>query len=539
MKPALLRVAGGVLIALGIVLGILAFILGPQAPKGEFTLDLKIKDHVISGAYKAYGSQNCPVPMWLAKSVFRNQTDARITNLRVRYRVAEYAESDWSNWHQYAAVDPGQTVVDLYYPIFTAQTARLTSRAPADMHLEYEYTDVRGRKSQLTESRRLTMLSRYEFIFSDMMAEERTAAFQDQDTCYPLLAAWVSRSDEEVVGRLASLANKKAGGLGASSDDESCIKVLAQLYEMMRTIHISYQHPQGLQDPTMSYDIKSVQSLQYPRDTIQKRSGTCIDLAILMAALMNSVNIEPILVSMDGHCFPMARLPQSRKFLPVEATCVGDGYENSKDFVEANKSALETWNRITRNGRYNLVDVRACWAMGVANPELDPLPADVLEKWGLMQLAEGGAPAEARRPAEERRPVAGPRATPSPAGQVQVAGRWGCTITMPTGQSANGICMVVAQGNQVQMTFMFAYQQMGQDGMMHQVQEQNPFQGTITGLNIQAICQQAQVTIDGAPMAAQGVPFRIALAVSPDGSNMQGQFANALGITASISLVRQ
>jgi hypothetical protein len=110
---------------------------------------------------------------------------------------------------------------------------------------------------------------------------------------------------------------------------------------------------------------------------------------------------------------------------------------------------------------------------------------------------------------------------------------------LPTGQSTNGICMVVGQGHQIQITFMFAYQQMGQDGMMHQVQEQNPFQGTISGLNIQAICQQAQLTIDGVPMAAQGVPFRIALAVAPDGSSMQGQFTNALGITATVYLVRQ
>jgi hypothetical protein len=38
---------------------------------------------------------------------------------------------------------------------------------------------------------------------------------------------------------------------------------------------------------------------------------------------------------------------------------------------------------------------------------------------------------------------------------------------MPTGQSANDICMVVAQGNPAQMTFVFTYQHMGQDGMMH------------------------------------------------------------------------
>jgi hypothetical protein len=533
MKPSLMKVVGGVLVALGVVLGVLALLLGPGSPKGEFALDLKVKDRVVSGAYKAYGSRDCPVPMWLAKSVFRNQTGGRLTDLRVRYRVSEYAESDWSNWHQYPAVDPGQTIVDLYYPIFTAQTARLTSRAPADMYFEYEYTDPSGRKKDFTESRRLTMMSRYEFFFSDMTAEERTGAFQDSDTNYPLMAAWVSRSDDAVVGRLASLANKKAGGLGASESDESCIKVLAELYEMMRTIHISYQHPPNLEDPTMSYDIKSVQSLQFPRDTIEKRSGTCIDLAILMAAMMNSVNIEPVLVSLDGHCFPMARLPQSRKLLPVEATGVGDGYEKSMDFVEANKSALETWGRITKNGRYNLVDVRALWIQGIANPELDPLPPDVLEKWGIMDLAEGGRAPVRRNPAADQRGP-GPRNN-----QAVLAGNWGCQLTLPTGQSVTGVCQVAHQGNQVQLTFRFSYQQMGQDGMTHQIQELNPFQGTFDGVNVQAVCQQSQIAIDGVTVPGQGLPYRIALAVSADGRGMQGQFTNAMGVTAALVLVRQ
>jgi hypothetical protein len=406
------------------------------------------------------------------------------------------------------------------------------------MYLEYEYLDASGKKIQFTDTRRLTMMSRYEFFFSDMTAEERTGAFQDDDTYYPLMAAWVSRSDDAVVGRLASLANKKAGGLGASSSDEDCVRVLGELYEMMRTIHISYQHPPNLQDPNLSYDIKSVQSLQFPRDTIEKRSGTCIDLAILMAAMMNSVNIEPILVSMDGHCFPMARLPRSGQFVPVEATGVGDGYAKSMDFAEANKSALETWGKITKTGRYNLVDVRALWTAGIGNPELDPLPPDILEKWGIMDLAERGAPATRRAPAGGGGGGGGPVRPPQNVG-ASLTGNWGCVISLPTGQSMRGVCQIVQQGSQIQLVFGFSYQQMGQDGMMHQIQEQNPFQGTFDGANVQAICQQAQATIDGMQMPAQGLPYRIALQVASGGRVMQGQFANSMGLSASLYLERQ
>lgn len=535
-----LRLIGGGLAVLGIILIILSFVIGPKTQGNQLNLDLKVKEQVITGAYKAYGVKDAAVPMWLVKAVFRNDTGGRITDLRVRYRVSEYAEADWSTWHRYPAVDPGQTVVDLYFPIFTAQAARLTSRAPADLHLEYEYIDPKGRKNEMSEERRITMLARHEFFFSDMTAEERTAAFQDKVTYAPLLAAWVTRVDDEVVGRLASYADKLAGGLGAQESDKACEQVVKQIYELMRTIHISYQHPQGLVDPKLSFDIKLVQSLQYPRDTIQKRSGTCIDLAILTAALMNSVSIEPVLVVLDGHCFPLARLPKSGSYLPIEATGVGDGYENSMSFEEANKVAIQEWKELMQTGRYVLVPVREYWMDGVSNPELEPMPPDILEKWGVMELlqnAERGQRAVQRQVQQQRPQAPGQQA--QAARQLPVTGNWAATLSMPTGQSTNGRCQVTTQGNQIQLVFVFAYQQMGQDGLRHQIQEVNPFSGTISGQNIQAICQQAQVTVDGNPMGVPGLPYQISLVVSADGHNMQGQFTNAMGAVASLYLVRQ
>ena len=72
---------------------------------------------------------------------------------------------------------------------------------------------------------------------------------------------------------------------------------------------------------------------------------------------------------------------------------------------------------------------------------------------------------------------------------------------------------------------------------LHQVQEQNPFQGTFDGAALQAVCQQAQVSIDGMVMPAQGLPYRLVLQVTAGG--LQGQFANATGVTAGIALVRR
>jgi hypothetical protein len=534
MKKVLLF-AGIGMTAVGVGMVLFSLLSGPKGSVGEFSQQMTVKEKVISGVYKAYGVKDTPVPMWLAKTVFRNNMNARITNLKVRYKVTEY--SDWCSWHQYAAVDPTQTVVDLYYPIFTAACVHLTSRAPSELQMEGEYTDARGMKHTFSDTRRLTMLSRFEFIFSDLTAEERTSAFQDQDTYSPLMAAWVSRSDD-VVARLASMANKKAGGLGASSNDESCIKVMAELYEIMRTIHISYQHPQVLQDKGLSYDIKSVQSLQYPRDTIQKRSGTCIDLAILYAAMLNSVNIKPYLVSMDGHCFPMGQTP-SGKFIPVEATGVGDGYDKSMDFEKAVKSALETWQKVNNNGRFNLVDVRQYWVQGIANPELDALPPDILEKWGVVALVEGASAPAVRESAAPGVPISSShQVAPQPA-SVTVTGRWGFSMTGADGRVYNGLIQISGKGGQLQLVATATYSAMGPDGRSHQLQEKNDFVGALQGQNLVAQCNVASLKVDGYKSQPSNLPYRLNLVVAPDGRSMQGQVSNASGASAPIILQRQ
>jgi len=532
----ILRWGGIAMIAAGAVLAAVFFFSGPPAPEGELALRMDVKEKVISGAYKTYGVKGAPLPMWAAKTVFRNTMNGRVTNLKVRYRATEY--SDWCSWHTYVAVDPGQTVVDLYHPIFSSSCAKLTSRAPSELQMECEYTDPLGQKRQTSETRPLTVLSRYEFIFSDLTSEERTGMFQDNVTYSPLLAAWVSRSDD-VVSRLASMANKKAGGVGASGSDEDCIKVMAALYEIMRTIHISYQHPPALVDKSLSYDIKLVQSLQYPRDTIHKRSGTCIDLAILYAAMLNSINIDPYLVVIDGHCFPMAKTP-SGKLVPVEATGVGDGYDKAMSFEQAVKSAVKTWQEVNQSGRFVLVDVRQSWMDGVANPELEAMPPDILEKWGIVALVDrpAAAAAPAVRPAARPATPAGPGTQAAPPG-VSVAGRWAYTLRTGDGRSVQGLFDISARGGRLQMIATSSYQMMGQDGRAHQFQERNNFVGALTGQTLMAQCDNAFYTMDGQSVPPQGLPLQLNLMLSPDGRSMQGQVANSMGMSAAIYLQKQ
>ena len=294
--------------------------------KKELTCRFNAREKLISGAYKVYGITNEMYSFWVAKTVFRNNTDEPITDLKVRYKLGEYA--DWCSWHVYPQLVPTQTVVDLYNPILKSSIAKLTSRTPAELEMQCEFTDSDGKSHTFAKSQRLTVLSGHDFFFTDLKSEERSGSFQDLQTYAPLLAAWVTYQDTAVTG-LAALANERAKGVGAGSSDQACYKVMKELYEVLRAIRVTYQHPAVRLEQDKTFDIMLIQSLQYPRDTIQKRSGTCIDLAILYAAMMQSVGIKPYLVTLDGHCFPIG-CTSDGTFIPVEATCVGGGRQRQR-----------------------------------------------------------------------------------------------------------------------------------------------------------------------------------------------------------------
>ena len=552
-----LRVTGSLLVLAGIAFLAVSLVQRRAVlTSGDLTCNFQVREKLITGAYKVYGLKDSAVGLWLAKSVFKNDTSGPVKDLRVRYKLGEYA--DWCSWQEYPLLVPTETVVDLYYPILSSKCAQLTSRSPEELLMQYEYVNAAGEKKQVQKAARLTMLGRREFYFTDLKPEEMSGSFQDLSTYSHLLAAWVTSADMPVAG-LASLANKRAGGVGASGSDKECFAALRECYEIMRDIKITYQHPASLMDPGQSYDPVLIQSLQYPRDTIEKRSGTCIDLAILYAAMLNSIGITPVLVSKDNHCFPMAVAPEGG-YIPVETTGVGGGPGKSSDFAKANKIALQEWDEVRKTGRFTIVKCREGWAAGIAPAELDPLPADILERWNireaeLKKLApEQAAPdanareqaasnANAREQAapntnarEQATPNANVPDTPPPQQpSVQMAqGDWTCVITPQSGMSAQATARVAVSGTQIQMVFSSQYQITGANGRRHQAQQQSTYTGTINGQALTAQCSQAVWYLDGSYVQPQGLPFTLRLTIGPDGRSAQGMVMNAAGRNSQV-----
>lgn len=367
----------------------LAWTLPLPAATGAPALDvgLRVKDRLMTTIYKVYGLKAAFGSQWVAKAVLRNTGGSVARDVRVRFRLDKYAE--WSPWAKKGDVVPGQAVVEPYYPVLDASIARLRSNTPADLRVEWSWQDERGQKQADEDAGRLVLLGGGEFVFSNLAASESFGTWQEAYNNAPLLAAWVSR-DDPVVKRMAAMANRLAGGLGAIESDENALRVMAACYDLLRGNDFTYQHPAMLEDKSVSFDPRAVQHVKLPRDVIRDRSGTCIDLAILMASMAHAVGIEAHLALIPGHCFPVFRLPTSGTLQGFEATGIAGGLRHgSADAPSMFQKGAEELREAAQDGRIYLVDVRSLWTQGVANPELDELPAGILEAWGIREEGRG------------------------------------------------------------------------------------------------------------------------------------------------------
>ncbi|MGE0191417.1 MAG: hypothetical protein AB7T63_05170 [Planctomycetota bacterium] len=431
-------------------------------PEGEgrprLATALRVKPRILTGAYKAYALADAAPDHWLAKAVVRNTGPSVVHNLRIRFQIPGFA--DWGLWTKFPELVPGQTVIAPYHPVLDAKIAQLQSKTPANIMYEFTYEDAGGKEYKDSDGARATLLGGHEFYFSSYQTGEYLADnfYEVMTQNSDLLAAWVSREDP-VVDQFAAMANRLAGGAPSGLDPNAARKTLHAIYELWVRNDFVYVTPSGLQDRSLSFDPKSLQNIKYPRDVIRDKAGTCIDTAILYAAMGASLGLDPYLLIVPGHCLPVFLLPAERgsterKWLPIESTGIrgglGEGYRSWEHVQERGAQQLVAVFQGQMPGK--LVDVKQLWAHGVTGPELPELPADILERW---KISEGSGPILTAGDG------AGGGADAGPGGETQadpaapILGRWSGQQThhLPNGRLVAPATLVIARNEQGQLAW--------------------------------------------------------------------------------------
>jgi DNA-binding beta-propeller fold protein YncE len=143
------------------------------------------------------------------------------------------------------------------------------------------------------------------------------------------------------------------------------------MFEALGVMGVTY-----LQDPSNPYQVTSgktdyVDYVQYPRETLKRRSGDCDDLVGLYSSVLESLGIRTKLIDYPGHILMMFSLGERVEpdmemlggmfieheglfWVPVEVTMVG------KPFMEAWESGSLSYNEWKEKGLQS-VDMQKAW----------------------------------------------------------------------------------------------------------------------------------------------------------------------------------
>ncbi len=382
---------------------------------GKLRTELEVRDPLMTCVYKAYAQPDRLPDCWVARAAILNTGSGAVRDLKARFRIEGYSE--WSDWRAAGVVAPGQTVVIPWYPVLDRKISDLRASAPSRVVVEWSRT---GGAAESAE-KPIQLLGGHEFQGCGVTTEESYGTFSEQWSRISFIAAWVSR-DDAVVKEFAGMASRNARGAAANMGDAAAMKLIQACYELMLLNEFVYKAPPYIVDPTIKFDVRLVQNVKYPRDVIRDKSGTCIDLAILQCAMYQTLGLRPFMALVPGHAFPVAML-ESGALVAVESTGIRGGLfpSGSATFAEARESGQSTLEKYEKEGKLILVDMWHEWSRGIGNPELEILPADVLQKWGITQRgALGGLNPDLRADAD-------------PSG---FTGRWTGEITLLDGGKA-------------------------------------------------------------------------------------------------------
>lgn len=190
-------------------------------------------------------------------------------------------------------------------------------------------------------------------------------------------AAFVT-PDDPTVQDVASAATRTAALSENDLLGSRNVTFAAAIFDALGTLGVAYVPDPNNPYSSVSETEKAVDTIRYPRETLQKGVGDCDDTSILVAALLENVGIATKLIDAPGHLFvafdsglhERTRLglgvsddrtfvDGGRVWIPVETTILGKGFPG---FAEAWRIGAGEYSDWAAKNHVGLVDIDSAWA---------------------------------------------------------------------------------------------------------------------------------------------------------------------------------
>jgi len=210
-------------------------------------------------------------------------------------------------------------------------------------------TDVNSGKVITEGSKNTTMLSRNDMVW----------VTEDGYQNYKYIARWVTKDNKEVkeLVRLAAEYNEQfcgqhamVGYLGGEGMVECQVaSIFAAMQDYYNIAYVA---------STESYTTTNAQSVKLPEEVLMENSGLCIDLAVTVAAALENLDMEPVIIFIPGHAWVAVKTyAGSPSYYHLESTMLDSSVIDALDQGD--------WNWWQNSSQATVIDIKEAREEGI------------------------------------------------------------------------------------------------------------------------------------------------------------------------------
>ncbi len=301
---------------------------------------------VFASAYKSYASHS------LGKVVIANTADIPYQKVKVRFSTRDFM--DYPIETEVPEIGAKQQVEVPLKPIFNDKILEVAENKMLPCEIAITFSAA-GEPRTVTRSFPLTLYERHAMRWDNKAK----------------LGAFVTLTDTMVADLSRQVVQQYAD---AYPNLPQSLVYARGIYDAFGVLGLKY-----LVDPLSPFQEFStspadVTYLQYPRDTLMKKSGDCDDLSALFASCLENIGIDAAFVDVPGHMFLLVNtgvaeadkitlgvpneliVPyQGTVWIPVEMTMVGTS------FTRAWQKGAEEYRDWAVRNKVNIINVQKTW----------------------------------------------------------------------------------------------------------------------------------------------------------------------------------
>ncbi|HSI11696.1 MAG TPA: hypothetical protein VK961_06610 [Chthoniobacter sp.] len=395
----ILRIFAGLFVLIG--LACFGWYFRPASDTGALSWESPVvKKSLMTFAYKVYGNPAAQNGRhFLSKMVFTNKGTGPVRDFSISYQIPDYIP--WTTAETHAEIQPGQTVVGLFYPQLPSKVTQLTSQTTVTLETKVRWADKPGVIKEEVLRSNVELRGVNEIEYTDLPANE-LLTWYDVFVGSPFAAAMVTPNDPVVQEFIAEVTRRTGGTTaGIAGGPQEVARVMKAVYDYMCETGMRYTSDSGV--PAKLGDISTtVQTVRLPRDVIIRNQGLCIELALLWSSVMEHLGLRTTVVFVPGHAFTVVWVGQgANDFIPIECTAITPMAVGSKTPLSFEQAVQFAAKEMEQEKSKIFVNVQQYQQQGFRPPELPDID---VEKIKNILAKRGGGQRQVAHQQQQQQP---------------------------------------------------------------------------------------------------------------------------------------